>query len=113
MSKLIECLLQSLTCTDNRKLIPINTKRVAVTVPRNSVEKGKIYLVVVALEEYPLFIGIKRCIKIGSSLGFLITSNLLRKLANLNQARVKICFASVVDLPASHRENPPISHIYE
>ena len=113
MSKLIECLLQSLTCTDNRKLIPINTRRVAITVPRNSVEKGKMYLVAVALEEYPLFIGVKRCIKIGSSLGFLITSSLLRKLANLNQARVKICYSSVVDLPADQGENPPMDHIYE
>lgn len=113
MSKLIECLLQSLTCTDNRKLIPINTKRVAITVPRNSVEKGKIYLVVVALEEYPLFIGIKRCIKIGSSLGFLVTSSLLRKLANLNQIKVKICYSSVVDLPTIQGENRPLDHIYE
>jgi hypothetical protein len=107
MSKLIECLLQTLTCTDNRKLIPINTKRVAVTVPRNSVKKGEIYLVVVALEEYPLFIGIKRCVKIGSSLGFLITSLVMRKLANLDQARVKICYSPVVDLPATRRETDP------
>jgi len=113
MSKLIECLLQTLTCTDNRKLIPINTKRVAVTVPRNSVKKGEIYLVVVALEEYPLFIGIKRCVKIGSSLGFLITSSLLRKLANLDQAKVKICYSSVIDLPASQERNRPLADIYE
>jgi hypothetical protein len=113
MSKLIECLLQSLKCTDNRKLIPIDSKRVAVTVPRNSVEKGKMYLVVVALEEYPLFIGIKRCIKIGSSLGFLITSSLLRKLANLNHAKVKICIASVVDLPANQGESRALADIYK
>jgi hypothetical protein len=112
MSKLIECLLNSLTCVNNRKLIPINTKRVAITVPRN-VEKGKIYLVVVALEEYPLFIGIKRCIKIGSSLGFLVTSSLLRKLANLNQIKVKICYSSLVDLPTIQGESRPLDHIYE
>lgn len=92
MDKLLECILKNTTCVENRKLIKISENRVAITVPKNTIERGKSYLIAIYINETdtPLIL-IRRAVKIGSSYGFLITSKVLRRLAEIPNIRVKIC----------------------
>ena len=90
--EIIRCIADAIkNCADNRKLIPISERRVAVTVPKTLAEKGRLYLVAIYTgTDIPLIL-VRRAVKIGSSIGFVITSPALRKLAEIPSIRVRVC----------------------
>ncbi len=91
MSEIVKCIADSLQdCVENRKLIKIDNKRVAVTINKNKNAKGKTFLVAIFVQDIPI-LTVRKLVKVGASNGFVLTSPFLRKLADMN-IRVKVCY---------------------